>query len=309
MFSIGCCRGSLIGRGRRSRAAGLPADWLGPEVRLWGDAGRPAAAAGRPSAGLAHGQRRARSPPPPPHSSPHLRAGTAEPRLLGGLAGRRRREPGPVPAGLRRPRRPPLRPALICRRGTRREGGPSRSPRARQPMGGLGERGQHAEPACPRRLFCQSTHGPAHPPSPEPRLPLPRPVGGGGGGGGNRGGGGRRAPSGCGPLALSPRRGGGGGERSSRSRRRARGRRVGRYWGLGGSRRVAPPARPVAVPSPGAGRGAEPWRGGGGGWPHPAAFICRAGAGGGTGGTPSFKIGAINTAPGMGAQPRATGGP
>lgn len=178
-----CWGGALVSHWLLPRLAdwrgayGCRADWLGPEVRLWGDARRPAKRRDTDKELPKGCPEAARAPPRA------LRAGAAPEggggaAALGALLGggnaslpRRSQTPAPSPPGR------PLQLALghAARRGAEPV---SRSPRARQPMGGPGERGQHAGPACPRGAGCQSPV--SHSPGPAPAR-LPRPAMGEGG--------------------------------------------------------------------------------------------------------------------------------
>lgn len=117
--------------------------------------------------------------PPAPPGLARRRRVAGEPRLLA----RCWEEATRACPGAHKPPRPP-RPAarplqLALGHAARRGAEPvSRSPRARQPMGGPGERGQHAGPACPRGAGCQSPV--SHSPGPAPAR-LPRPAMGEGG--------------------------------------------------------------------------------------------------------------------------------
>lgn len=122
------------------RADGQRADWLGPEVRLWGDARRPA------QRGDTDKELPQRLPGGCPSSPRAPRAGAAREGGGGAAALGALLEAGNASLAERPPTLRPPRPAARSnwRWGTRRAGGAgpvSRSLRARQPMGGPGERG------------------------------------------------------------------------------------------------------------------------------------------------------------------------
>lgn len=239
------------------------------------------------------------SPPPPPPG--WLSAGW--PRGSRGswrAAGGRQREPGRAPTGPTPS--PPGRPLRLAP-GRAARGGVeplSCSPRARQPMGGPGERGQHAGPACPAARAVN--HPPVARPAPVQRGPARRRERG------LSAARARRPSLRAGPAAalllLCPRvRVRGSRRRSGTAPLRPQPRSFRRQ-------RQARAARP---PRDARGAGSAPgalprWgeRGGAGVAAARRLYLSRR-RGGWHWGTPCCKIRAINTAPGMGVRPRAAG--
>lgn len=350
-FPLAAAEARSLAAGRGAGAAGRPVDWLCPEVRLWGDAGRAAAAAAarRPCAALAHTQRAAwegtRPLPllPPAPSGWHGQAmrgegGQRGPQLprgqLGGghasLARRPRRRPALTAAGARGAAGGGAAVTLAARPAA--NGRPGRTRTARGARVSLPPALSIKLPRPAQRSRASRSPRPAgigrHR---QPRGPCPGTVSGVGGGVAARLGRGA-VPPGCrlSPRAaartltalgragwLCSRRSLLSGERAGGSaaspgtqpchfhperQLRAAGSHAGNRMP---ARRFRPPARPVPAPSaprcPPPVRGERRSRRG-----RRLYLACR--RGGWHWETPCFKIRAINTAPGMGAQPRAAAG-